>query len=262
MSGAKDGTDGKAGAVAGKGTYRCTCIVLDKTKLGEKDLILTLLAESGRQVRAVAKGARRPGSRLAARCELFCTVDLLLARGKNLDVVSQAELVEAPLGSQPAYELVGAASAVAEVASLCSYEGTDDPFVYAITAAALRTMPGLDGARLDLVVAAYVFKLLSHMGYRPELDGCVLCGDPDPLFFSAAAGGLVCASCATTEPGSQAIEPGQAAWLRALIGLTFKELAGADIDLFTAEALLSLAHTWAATHLDARLRAMEFMLGV
>ena len=90
--------------MAGSRTYRCRAIVLDKTKLGESDLILTLLADSGAQVRAVAKGARKPGSRLAARCELACSVDLLLARGRSLDVVSQAELMAAPLGPAPDYD--------------------------------------------------------------------------------------------------------------------------------------------------------------
>ncbi|WP_179184937.1 DNA repair protein RecO, partial [Collinsella vaginalis] len=59
--------------MGGSRTYRETCIVLDKTKLKETDLILTLLARDGRQIRAVAKGARKPGSRLAARCELAST---------------------------------------------------------------------------------------------------------------------------------------------------------------------------------------------
>lgn len=64
--------------MAGSRTYRTKVLVLDKTKLKETDLILTMLDERGRQVRAVAKGARKPGGRLAARCELFCTVDMLL----------------------------------------------------------------------------------------------------------------------------------------------------------------------------------------
>lgn len=80
--------------MAGSRTYRTKVLVLDKTKLKETDLILTMLDERGRQVRAVAKGARKPGGRLAARCELFCTVDMLLAHGRSLDVVSQAELME------------------------------------------------------------------------------------------------------------------------------------------------------------------------
>ncbi len=128
-----------------------------------------MLDERGRQVRAVAKGARKPGGRLAARCELFCTVDMLLAHGRSLDVVSQAELMEAPLGAAPDYETTCAASAIAEVARVCSFEDAEDPFTFAITQRALALVgSGLDTAHMDLLVAAYVFKLLSHVGYRPD----------------------------------------------------------------------------------------------
>ena len=247
--------------MAGSRTYRCRAIVLDKTKLKETDLILTLLAESGRQVRAVAKGARKPGGRLAARCDLCCEVDLLLAQGKSLDVVSQAELVAAPLGAQPSYELLSAASAVAEVARLCCFEDAEDPFVFPITRAALGVLPGPDAAHLDLLVAAYVFKLLSHVGYRPDYGGCVACGDGAASYFSAQAGGLLCASCAGTVPGAEPVDANIARWLRSLIALRFRELADAPVDAQTAAFLLALAHVWAATHLDARLRAFEFLLG-
>ena len=85
----------------------------------------------------------------------------------ELDIVSQAELVAAPLGSQPSYELLMSASAVAEVARHCTYEDAEDPFVFAITRAVLAQLPSLDAPHLDLIVAAYVFKLLSHIGYLP-----------------------------------------------------------------------------------------------
>ena len=176
--------------MAGSRTYRTKVLVLDKTKLKETDLILTMLDERGRQVRAVAKGARKPGGRLAARCELFCTVDMLLAHGRSLDVVSQAELMEAPLGVAPDYEMTCAASAIAEVARVCSFEDAEDPFTFAITQRALTLVgSGLDSAHMDLLVAAYVFKLLSHVGYRPDFSACVLCGDPMLSYFSPQAGG-------------------------------------------------------------------------
>ena len=60
-------------------TRRLKALVLGRTKLSEQDLILTLLSEEGEQVRAVAKGARKPGGRLASRVELFCESDFLLA---------------------------------------------------------------------------------------------------------------------------------------------------------------------------------------
>lgn len=247
--------------MAGSRTYRTRAIVLDKTKLKETDLILTLLGESGRQIRAVAKGARKPGGRLAARCELCCEVDLLLAYGRNLDVVSQAELLASPLGAQPSYELLSAASAVAEVAERCSFEDADDPFVFPITQAVLAAMQHADAAHLDVLVAAYVFKLLSHLGYRPDYESCVACGDEEPRWFSAAAGGVLCGSCASSVAGAEELDPALIAWLSSLITLRFSELLETEIDAFTATHLLSLAHVWAATHLDARLRALEFLLG-
>ena len=190
--------------MAGSRTYRTKVLVLDKTKLKETDLILTMLDERGRQVRAVAKGARKPGGRLAARCELFCTVDMLLARGRSLDVVSQAELMEAPLGAAPDYETICAASAIAEVARVCSFEDAEDPFTFAITQRALTLVGcGLDSAHMDLLVAAFVFKLLSHVGYRPDFSACVSCGDPMLSHFSAQAGGLLCGSCASSVPGAE-----------------------------------------------------------
>ena len=235
--------------MAGSRTYRTKVVVLDKTKLKETDLILTMLDERGRQVRAVAKGARKPGGRLAARCELFCTVDMLLAHGRSLDVVSQAELMEAPLGAAPDYETTCAASAIAEVARVCSFEDAEDPFTFAITQRALALVgSGLDTAHMDLLVAAYVFKLLSHVGYRPDFSACVLCGDPMLSYFSAQAGGLMCGT-------------GETAWLRALMSMTFDALMAERIDPHTAAFLLGLSHVWAATHTDQRLRAMQFMLG-
>lgn len=246
-------------------TYRCRAIVLDKTKLGESDLILTLLADDGRQLRAVAKGARKPGSRLAARCDLCCEVDLLIARGRSLDVVSQAELLAAPLGSMPSYELLTSASAIVEIARLCSFEDAPDPFVFAITERALTLLGDpsrqLDGAHRDLIVAAYAMKTLAHLGYRPDFGSCVLCGDEAVSYFSAAAGGLLCASCASSVAGAEELDAATVAWLRALMALRFDELADAPIDAQTAALLLALTHAWAAVHLDARLRALEFLLG-
>ena len=238
--------------MTGSRTYRTKVLVLDKTKLKETDLILTMLDERGRQVRAVAKGARKPGGRLAARCELFCTVDMLLAHGRSLDVVSQAELMEAPLGVAP----------IAEVARVCSFEDAEDPFTFAITQRALALVgSGLDTAHMDLLVAAYVFKLLSHVGYRPDFSACVLCGDPMLSYFSPQAGGLMCGSCASSVPGAELVSTGEVAWLRALMSMTFDALMAERVDPHTAAFLLGLSHVWAATHTDQRLRAMEFMLG-
>ena len=247
--------------MAGRRTFRTRALVLDRTKLGETDLILSLLAADGAERRAVAKGARKPGGRLAARVELFSETDFLLAEGRSLAVVSEASLVEPHAGLRGDYERVAAASAVAEVARLTCYEDAPDAFLYPLCARALTACEeARDQAHLDVVVAAYVMKVLAHGGWRPELTGCCACGDAAVTYFSAAAGGALCESCAREVAGAEPVSASELAWLRALLGCTFDELLAAEADSEGAVALLGVAHGWAATHLDCRLRALEFCL--
>ena len=176
--------------------------------------------------------------------------------------MSEAQTVEPHVGLRGDYERVAAASAVAEVSRLTCFEDAPDGFLYPICSRALTACEQApDRAHLDLVVAAYVWKVLAHGGWRPELSGCCACGDTDVSYFSAAAGGALCASCAREVAGAQEVGPGQLSWLRALLGSTFDELLAAPADADTALFLLGTSRVWAATHLDARLRAMEFYLG-
>ena len=71
--------------------YRDEAIVLRTHKLGEADRIITLLTRQHGRVRAVAKGVRKTTSRWGSRLEPFTHVDLQLAEGRNLDVVTQAD---------------------------------------------------------------------------------------------------------------------------------------------------------------------------
>ncbi len=244
-------------------TRHTEAIVIDRTKLGESDLILTLLEADGCQGRAVAKGARKPGGKLAARVQLFCELDLLLAQGKSLDVVAEAQLVEPHATLRGELERVSAASAVAELARLTSFADAPDPFLRPICSRALRACEqAADQPHLDVVVAAYAFKVLSRQGWRPVLDTCVACGDPAPSRFSVLAGGVLCESCSKDVEGAEPVDRATLAWMGALINSTFDELLACEVDSNTAATLLAFAHRWAATHLDARLRAFEFCLSV
>lgn len=249
--------------MAARRTRRIKALVLDRTKLGEQDLILTCLTDTGEELRAVAKGARKPGGRLAARTELFSEVDMLVAEGRSLFVVSEASLLSAHEKIRGDLSRVSAASTLCEIARLTCIEGYTDTFLFPILSRALTAVErASDEAHLDVIVAAYVFKVLAHGGWRPELHSCIACGDEAPTFFSPRAGGVLCASCAREVEGAEALSASQRVWLASLISLTFDQIEASAIDAETAFFLLSLAHMWAATHLDARLRAFEFLLSV
>ena len=73
--------------------YRDEGVVLRTSKLGEADRIITILTRGHGKIRAVAKGVRRTKSRFGARLEPFMRVDVLIAEGRSLDVVSQARRI-------------------------------------------------------------------------------------------------------------------------------------------------------------------------
>lgn len=244
-------------------TRHSQCIVLDRTKLGESDLILTLLQQDGSQARAIAKGARKPSSKLAGKVQLFCELDMLLASGKNLDIVSEAHLVDPHAALRGDLEKVSGASTVLEIAKYATYDDARDAFLYPITARTLKACEQAQSqASLDLVVSAYVFKVLAHQGWYPSLDTCVSCGEPVPTRFSSAAGGALCESCAKDIEGAEPIDTATLELLHNLLYSTFDQILMLQTDIDTSTFVLALAHSWAATHLDVRLRAFEFMMGI
>ena len=74
--------------------YDTEGVVLRRSDFGEADRILTIFTPAHGKVRAIAKGVRRTTSRKAGHLELFTRTQLLLATGRDLDIVTQAEARE------------------------------------------------------------------------------------------------------------------------------------------------------------------------
>lgn len=231
--------------------------MLDRTKLGEQDLILTLLAEDGSERRAVAKGARKPGSRLAGRTELYSEADFLLAPGRTLFVVQEAALVEEWRGLRDDIVRLSAAACVAKVAQLMAMPDFEDAIAFLLCRRSLAALAqSRDIDHLRLCVAAYVMKALTSQGWRPELSLCVACGSPDIAWVSVEAGGALCDAHRDLYE-SQPMDERYRAWLEALLGLTFDRLLAAAIDTAMARRLYHFATSWAQTQLDSRIKAFE-----
>jgi len=175
--------------------------VLRTYKLGEADRIVVLLTEEHGKVRAVAKGVRKTTSKFGARLEPMSHVRLLLSQGRDLDVVSQADVVEtiAPLVADLDHLTSG--MAVLEAADQMTLDREPAPHLYRMVVGALRTIAERSG---PLVVPAFYWKLLAVEGVRPELDHCVRCGEDGPLVaFDMGEGGVLCRTCRSGAPITQ-----------------------------------------------------------
>lgn len=192
--------------------YREVGIVLRTIRLGEADKIVTIVTEGRGKVRAVAKGVRKTKSRFGGRLEPLSHVSLQLYEGRNLDTVTQAETIDHFRAIREDLERLGQATTMLEVIDALVQEGEDDPRLYQMLVGALRT---LEAAPSPLVVPAFFWKLLAHVGFRPMLDECVSCGATDKLVaFDLAEGGALCRSCAR---GTR-ISPEALSLLRRILG--------------------------------------------
>jgi DNA repair protein RecO (recombination protein O) len=177
--------------------WRDTGVVLRVQKLGEADRIATLLTRRHGKVRAVAKGVRRTRSRWGARLEPFNHVDVQCYTGRTLDVVTQAQTVDAfGAGVVDDYPRYTAGCAVLETTDrLVAEEGEPALRLYLLLVGALRALAGRERDP-NLVLDAFLLRAMGHAGWAPAITECARCARPGPhQAFNVAAGGAVCDRC-------------------------------------------------------------------
>lgn len=243
--------------------YRDEAVVLRAFPLGEADRILVLLTKQHGKVRAVAKGVRRLKSRFGGRLEPLMRVDVLLAQGKSLDVVSQAVSISAYAGEICAnYESYEYANVMLEVAdALVSNEYTDEYMreyqdtsgQYSLLTAALSSLSKHKHAP-DAIGMSYVLRALSIAGWSPRLTNCVVCGGGEDLcYFSPSSGGMMCASDHT--PESMFCSDATRAQLCALANGEWANIDGVLIDTST----VCCVQQWAEYYIERPIRSLGLL---
>ncbi|MCL2437705.1 MAG: DNA repair protein RecO [Coriobacteriia bacterium] len=154
-------------------SYTAEVLVLGKTKLGETDLILTLLSSDNKQIRAVAKGARKPGAKLCGLSEPFMVFEGKFHVGKTLNIISEAKATEAYAEIRSSYDCLMAGSVILEIATQVTNDGDDIPRLYAMTRTFLDVLSSASEKYVQVLVSAYLLKALAMMGYSPEYELCI-----------------------------------------------------------------------------------------
>jgi len=240
--------------------YGVRAIVLRKTKLGEADVILDLIVDDGRIVRAVAKGLRKPGSKFGGRLEPYSDVELLLHTGRNLEVVSEARTVATHAGLREDYERQASAAVVADVLDKIALEGQSDPRLFGLADATLSVLETCAVDRLPALVVGFLVKSMAMHGYRPELDACISCaGEPGTSSrFDLAGGGVVCEGCAADSSAWERLDPAARSWLVLLLRSTMAQIADSDVPPEAVRDCFTLMRAFVGYHLPTRLKALDF----
>ncbi len=245
-------------------SYPARVLVLRKTKLGETDTILTLLDSDGRQVRAVAKGLRKPGGRFGARLEPFAVADLLLHTGRSLDVITEARTVTTHAPLREDFDRSAAATVVADLLDKISVEGQAEPQLFAMATTTLDVMEQAPADALPALVVAFVAKAMAMHGYRPQLESCACCAGElhASRGFSVASGGAVCPECGQLDASAVGFSAEGRAWLERLLRARMAEIPEMGMPAAAVADCFALIRSFVSYHLPARLKALDYYAGL
>jgi DNA repair protein RecO (recombination protein O) len=229
-------------------SYRDDGVVLRTIRLGEADRIVTLATPEHGKVRAVAKGVRRTKSRIGARVEPLTHVTMLCWHGRELDTITQVEVIDHFRTVREDLARMSQAMIMLEVVDQVAVERQAMPELFRML---VRALTALDETGSPLVVGAFLWKLLAIEGVGADIDCCASCGSAAELVaFDPARDGFLCASCRS----GQAVGPATLELVRRILG---GDLAGAmseppspAVEEVERLAIMAVEH-----HLDRRLRS-------
>jgi DNA repair protein RecO (recombination protein O) len=178
--------------------YRIEGIVMHRSDVGEADRLLTVLSRERGKLRVNAKGARKVGSRKGGHVELFVRSKMLIAKGRTgIDIVSQAEMIDAYRGLREDLTRSTYAHYAVELIDAFAEEGSEQPELFDLLAEALKWIETTNN--LPLTARYFEVKLLTMAGFQPQVFNCADGGEPlqeialDEFYgWHPPSGGAVC----------------------------------------------------------------------
>lgn len=196
-------------------------IILSTADWSESSQTLTVFTPDLGKISLNVKGSRQLNGKRGrplrfARLEFSC----YLREGRESGYLSDVEPLEVFLFEKDGQlgRLTFASGAVELLNNLLTTLDPQ-PICYQITLSFLRMTDSLDKKRLPGLFAGYILRLVSLLGFRPNLAGCVGCGkeialpaedsetEPARYLVSIERGGLICENCRRDRAGqNQMIE--------------------------------------------------------
>lgn len=240
-------------------SQRVSAVILRHSDWGEADRLLVLFTLEMGKVRAVAKGVRKLRSRKAGHLEPFSLTTLLLARGRDLWIVTQAEMQEAFLPIREDLMRTAYASYIVELLDRFSYEEGKNLGIYRLLVDTLKRIAQQED--VFLAVRYFEIRLLDLLGFRPNFFQCVECGkeiEPQDQFFSALQGGVRCPKCGL-DAGSRPVSVRALRYLRHLQRSRYREAVRLDPPPAVREEMEALMHFYFTYLLERGLNSTAFI---
>lgn len=243
--------------------YKTQAVVIKSMDLGEADKIVTLFSPALGKIRAVAKGIRKTKSKFGARLEPFTYVNLLLYKGRNLDIVSQAEILKPFTAIKSDLDRINYGSLMLDIIDKVSQEGEKEKELFRLLLSAFETLAEMSEG-FELLLAAFQLKIVALTGYLPQFSLCVGCGEQLPREqggkLNFTLGGILCTRCGSVDPEAQPISPQAMSLMGKLLRADRSKLQEMVVERAVQRELFTLAQMYLNYYLEIRLKSFDYLI--
>jgi len=189
-------------------------IVLSRQDYRENDSLVGFYTLDYGKMYLIARGSKKLKSKLAGHLEPFNFVDLMIISGKSRDYVGSAILREPFLTLKNDLNSLYYAGQGVNWLNRLSEEGEPDQEIFSLIIGYLnffnnKLNQALSQDEGELLFSFFIFKVLSKLGYKPQLQTCLNCEKklrPGKNYFNLKNGGIICAPCFNQEKNQEKLE--------------------------------------------------------
>ncbi|MGB6607432.1 MAG: DNA repair protein RecO [Atribacterota bacterium] len=177
--------------------YKTEGIVLKSMEYQEADKIVTIFTKDYGKITAIAKGVRKIKSKFGSSLEILTHSIFLFYKGRNIDIVSQTEILESFFSTSKEVIKFAFAANCVEVVNKLTEEREINIDLFNLLKEVLHYLRESNDPKL--LTLSFKWQTMSILGYRPSLNHCCRCNksveDQKEMHFNIKEGGLVCNHC-------------------------------------------------------------------
>ncbi len=244
-------------------SYKDQAIIIRSHKLGESDRIITMLTSEHGLKRGVAKGVRKTTSKFGGRLEPFVHASILFHRGRNLDIITQAEVINPHQALREDFRKYLYGEALLEITMKSLQQDQQIPRLFEALSISLECLEQ-EVKSYELFLSAYELKVCGLIGYRPHLDQCIRCGKSEltkGAFLHLEGGGVICGHCQPSSSGGIAIDEQILRLTRLLLLSSMEEVASLETPPARARDILLLSFAYSEFYLEKPIQSHKVILG-
>lgn len=234
-------------------------IVLRVTDYNDRDTLLTVLTREQGKLTVKARGLRRKNSPLIAPCQLLAYGEFTLFEYRGQYTINEAHSIELFTALRRDLTKLSLGTYFAQAAEVLSQEDYPSPELQSLLLNCLYALSKLNVEEKQ-VKAVFELRAACLSGYTPDLFGCHICGNQDPVRFDLSAGQLECRDCRSADSNGirMPVTPSVLEAMRYICLCDPKKLFSFQLGRDTLDKLSSLTEAYLTTQLERGFSTLDF----